>query len=143
MKTPRFFFRHLHSVLALLILAGAGYGQSGEISGLSLQTFLQAYLEPPVLPQAEDQRYSAAFVDLKDDGEREAIVYLADRDWCGSGGCTTLVLVPTGSGYKLINKITVTRLPIQMLNTKTHGWHDLSVAVGGGGDYVARSELVF
>ena len=143
MNSPRGFLKFLHPVLALLIFASASYPRSGEISDPSLLTFLQGYLKPPVLAQNEDQRYSAALVDLKDDGKREAIVYLSDRDWCGSGGCTTLVLAPSGSGYQLISKITVTRLPIRVLNTKTNGWHDLSFVVGGGRDALHEAKLSF
>jgi ketosteroid isomerase-like protein len=129
--------------LAVSILASTAYAQSGEFSNSSLQTFLQDYLEPPVRAQGQDQRYSAAFVDLKDDGKREVIAYLSDRDWCGSGGCTTLVLAQIGSDYQLISKITVTRLPIRVLNTRTNGWHDLSVVVGGGGIRAVEAKLSF
>ena len=135
--------RRFRSVLALLIFAGACRAQSGEITESSLRAFLKDYLEPPVLAQGQDERYFAAFVDLKNDGKREAIVYLSDRDWCGSGGCTTLVLAPTGSGYQLISKITVTRLPIRVLNTKTNGWHDLSFIVGGAGISLGEARLSF
>jgi len=80
-------------------------------------------------------RYFTAFVDLKDDGKQEAIVYPTDSTggWCGSAGCTTLVLVPNNSSYKIVSRIVTTRPPIRVLVTKSNGWHDLSVRVQGGG----------
>jgi hypothetical protein len=79
----------------------------------------------------QETRYFSAFVDLRDDGVREAIVYFTNR--CGSGGCTTWILEPTGSSYRVVTRITIARPPIRLLNTKTNGWHDISVIVAGGG----------
>ena len=95
----------------------------------AVRKFLENYLGSPVPDQP---RYTSTFADLKDDGNSEAIVYLTDRAWCGSGGCTTLILAPKGSTYEVITKITITRPPIRILDTKTNGWHDLSVIVAGG-----------
>ena len=78
-------------------------------------------------------RYFDALVDLDGDGKKEAIVYLVGRTWCGSGGCPTLVLVRNGVGWKLLQYITITRPPIRVLSSTSHGWHDLSVWVQGGG----------
>jgi hypothetical protein len=96
------------------------------------QGALRAFLQKE-LGSAESLSYVAAFVDLRDDGAQEAIVYLTDQNWCGSGGCVTLVLEPTGSAFKVVTKMTVTRLPIRVLKSKSNGWHDLSVLVAGGG----------
>jgi hypothetical protein len=101
----------------------------------TLRKFLQDYLWKPY-PAIEQQaltRYSSAFVDLKDDGTKEVIVYVSGRGWCGSGGCVMLILAPEGAWYKVVTKATATRLPIRVLGTKTNGWHDISVVVGGGG----------
>src|ERR1019366_6602930 len=78
-------------------------------------------------------RYSSAFVDLKDDGTKEVIVYLSGRGWCGIGGCSMLILAPEGTSYRVVTKTTITRLPIRVLATKSNGWHDISVVVAGGG----------
>ncbi len=106
----------------------------------SLKKFLQAYLKDPVLGEIRSTRYASDFVDLKGDGAREAIVYVMDDEhqwfqhhWCGSGGCTMLVLAPTGSSYKIVGRVTITRPPIRVLVTKSHGWHDIGVWVQGGG----------
>src|SRR5579863_8707645 len=123
------------AVVALLgLVCGTSAAQSMEASTRNgLQTFLAGYLKPPVQSPGEDPRYFSAPADLSEDGNREVIVYLKDNSWCGSGGCTTLVLVPEDATFRVITKITVTRLPIRILDTTTNGWHDLSVTVGGGG----------
>lgn len=99
----------------------------------SLKRFLQSYDGNPSSPQERTTRYAAAFVDLKDDGTQEAIVYLIGPGWCGSGGCSSLILAPNGATFKVITRTTVTQLPIRVLPEKTNGWHDLGVGVGGGG----------
>ena len=67
------------------------------------------------------------FVDLREDGKNEALVYLSSRNWCGTAGCTLLVLHSDGASYKLVTKLPAVRLPILLLFTKSNGWHDLSV----------------
>jgi hypothetical protein len=97
----------------------------------SLKKFLQNYVGNSDHDRAT--QYSSAFVDLRDDGTQEVIVYLTGDGWCGSGGCTTLVLVPTDSSYTVVTKITIVRPPIRILVTKSNNWHDIAVRVQGGG----------
>lgn len=121
--------------VCLLLVTGSlaqSTGQNSSAMEASLKKFLQNYEGKPA---GADERatYSAAFIDLKDDGTQEAIVYLIGPRWCGSGGCSTLILTPQGSSYRVITKTTVTQPPIRVLSTKTNGWHDLGVWVQGGG----------
>ena len=100
----------------------------------ALANFLRDYLGKPD-PSLESQgptRYAAAFVDLRDNGTKEVIVYITG-DWCGTGGCNTLVLAPKGTSYEVITNLTITWPPVRVLATKSHGWHDISVWVQGGG----------
>ncbi len=101
----------------------------------SLKSFLQSYLGKPypAFEQEGATRYTSAFVDLKGDGTKEVIVYVSGRAWCGSGGCVLLILAPEGMSYRVVTRTTIARPPIQMLNTKSNGWHDISVVVAGGG----------
>ena len=78
-------------------------------------------------------RYVASFVDLDGDHVDEAIVYLMGRDWCGSGGCNTLVLKQKAGSWAIVTELTLTRRPIRVLTNISHGWHDLGVWVQGGG----------
>lgn len=81
----------------------------------------------------ESSKYVVAFRDLNGDNKVEAIVYLMGVDWCGSGGCNTLVLTPRNNSWVVISKISITRPPIKVLTKTSHGWHSLSVLVHGGG----------
>jgi hypothetical protein len=99
----------------------------------SLKIFLQSYVGEPLSERNKTTRYMEAWADLDGDGKKEAIVYLSGGGWCGSGGCKTLVLKSDGFSFKLITKISLSRLPICMLSTKSHSWHDLTILVQGGG----------
>jgi hypothetical protein len=85
-------------------------------------------------------RYAVGLADLNGDKRPEALVYAmattqggGTADLCGSGGCDLYVLALDAKGYRKISTITLTRPPIRMLAQTTHGWHDLSVVVAGGG----------
>jgi hypothetical protein len=97
----------------------------------SLKKFLQNY-EGSSADEVSETRYSAAFVDLRENGAQQVIVYLTGN-WCGTGGCTMLILTPEGTSYRVITKTPITRLPIRVLTTRSNGWHDISVRVQGGG----------
>ena len=107
--------------------------KAGQTAEASLKSFLQSYLGKPESKEDEDDQYLVAWVDLNDDGKQEAVVYVYGPSWCGSGGCVTLVLAPNEATYRLLTKMTVTRLPIRVMPEKSHGWHDISVTVAGGG----------
>ena len=77
--------------------------------------------------------YRWAEADLNGDGAPEQFIYATDEVWCGSGGCTLLVLQKQGKTYHLVLRSTVTRLPVRLLATKSHGWRDIAVNVAGGG----------
>jgi hypothetical protein len=94
-----------------------------------LRIFLRAWEGDT--PDAREVSYKRAWVDLRGDGGRQAIVYVQDR--CGSGGCTLLVLEHDGRTFRIVGEITITRPPIQILSHVTNGWHDIGVFVAGGG----------
>lgn len=97
-----------------------------------VRIFLQDYTGPRKA-RASGARYLAALVDLRDDGEKELLVYLTGP-WCGSGGCTALVVECISSAsYVVRSRISLSRPPIRVLEAKTHGWHDLGVWLQGGG----------
>lgn len=98
-----------------------------------VRLFLQKYLKtyPSVLVRG--LRYSAAAVSLSGVSNHQYLVYLTSRQWCGSGGCTALLLVPRGASFKVVEKFTLVQLPIRILPSKSHGWHDLAMPVSGGG----------
>jgi hypothetical protein len=126
------FFAFFATLLAATCLAQTGH-RTSTAQQKSLKRFLQDDFKEPIAGEGKDTQYFPAFVDLKDDGTREVIVYLTGDDWCGSGGCTTLILAPKDSSYRVVTKITITRPPVRVLATKSRGWHDIAVRVQGGG----------
>jgi hypothetical protein len=99
----------------------------------SVKRFLKNYVGVPRSDDDKSTRYFASFADLSGHGKQEVIVYVTGQAWCGSGGCTTLILAPNDSSFRLVTRITISRPPISVLPTKSNGWHDLSVHVQGGG----------
>lgn len=68
-----------------------------------------------------------------DDPQALTLVYLVGGDYCGSGGCTLLILRKNVDLYERLGRLTVVRTPIRILQTSSHGMPDLAVAVSGGG----------
>lgn len=99
----------------------------------ALRGFLRVYVSELPASDRRATEYFSGFVNLTDGGAEDVIVYLMGDGWCGSGGCTTLVLAPDNSSYRIVSKITITWPPIRVLATKSHGWHDIAVWVQGGG----------
>jgi hypothetical protein len=64
----------------------------------SLKSALQSF------DSTQSTRYIAAFKDLNGDGNLEGIVYLVGGKWCGSGGCTTLILLASKLHFGLMEK---------------------------------------
>jgi hypothetical protein len=99
----------------------------------SLREFLQAYAREKRLSDDKDMRYYRAFVDLNDDGQKEAIVFLIGRWWCGSSGCPTLILAPTTTSWRVVARLPATDIPIRVLNARSKRWRNISVCVHGPG----------
>lgn len=91
---------------------------------------LKAYLQ--TMDDGTDTSYVVAFRDLNNDGVDDAIVYLLGGSWCGSGGCTTLILRQERGSWKVVSKITIVRPSIRVLESTLNGWHDIGVWVQGG-----------
>jgi hypothetical protein len=92
----------------------------------SLKEFLQTVDRHS---QNKQLTYIPAFQDLNGDGVPEAIVYMMGPGWCGSGGCTTLILTPKGTSWKAVANTGVDFPPIYMLPAVSNGWHGIGVMV--------------
>ena len=120
----------------IVILCGlwrcAYAGTNSARSVIALRSFLQRNVGwGPASDKA--MRYSFARVSLKDKKAKQVLVYVTGPGWCGSGGCTALLLEPYDSSFRVIDRFTLARLPIRILPSMTHGWHDLAMPVAGGG----------
>jgi len=78
--------------------------------------------------QASDRKFQFHQYDLNGDGEKEIFVRFLTPYFCGTGGCTYLVLHNNG---ELITKLTVTRAPIFIERSKINGWSVLLVKDSG------------
>jgi hypothetical protein len=128
--------RAVCSTLLIMSCLGQGREQAASESPVAeklLRNFLRQYLN--ITPCSEDPttKYSVAWIDLNSNGRREAIVYITGREWCGSGGCTTLVLTRENSDYRVVARIPITRLPIRVLADTSHGWRKIGAWMQGGG----------
>ena len=93
----------------------------------SLRSFLRDYLRDPYIAGDTATRYFAVSVNLADNNGAQVIVYFTDQRSCGTSGCTSLILRPQGSSYKVVTSISTGWPPIRVLETKSHGWHDLGI----------------
>jgi hypothetical protein len=74
------------------------------------------------------RRYFIDLHDLNNDGQGEIFVGLAGPYFCGSGGCTIILLSNKGN---LITRFTVARYPFFLADAKTDGWKDLIIYSNG------------
>ena len=86
----------------------------------------------------ENARYEVGFVDLNNDQIQDAVVYLNDRNWCGSGGCTTFILKGVKSGFEFQSKVMIVKKPIVISQSKSNGYMDIIVNTGGVGSVVLK-----
>lgn len=71
-------------------------------------------------------------------------VLFSGPEYCGSGGCTLLILGGGGEGdYAVLGETTITRAPIRVLSTSTNGRPDVGVQVAGGGAEPHEALLAF
>ena len=78
--------------------------------------------------KANDRKFQFYKTDLNNDGKEEIFLRFMGPYFCGSGGCTFLLLDKYG---EIITKFTVTRAPIFVEPTKTNDWSLLLVKDGG------------
>lgn len=130
--------------LALLVLpANADLNAKPRGSQRSAEQMLRPFLRDYFRADQEELRrgfpdqapihYAAALFDLNGDGRPEAIVHIMSAAHCGSGGCRTFIFTPEGQAWRLVTHMTISRPPIRVLPTSSHGWRDLGVFVAGGG----------
>ena len=145
---------HFATMAAVLALAGCSAGEEAETPADNkvaddispAPTTAEEDIDHFLLqeyPDAGAISYALAWRDLNADGTDEAIVHLVGPWFCGSGGCTTLVLTPAGPMWRKVADISVSRTPITVLDTSTNGWKDLTVAISGGGGPSGNAWLMF
>ena len=76
----------------------------------------------------EQRKFRYAVTDLNDDGNREYLVEFRNSYFCGTGGCTYMLL---DSNFDLITRFTVSESPFIISEDRTSGWRDLIIPEGG------------
>lgn len=97
------------------------------------QSALLAYIQPfDSTPDAG--RWPLAWADLNGDGLKDAVALSNDADWCGSGGCTLLILeaIPEVDQeelgpFRVAAEVSMVDAPVVWLGSRANGWHDLGV----------------
>lgn len=124
---------------ALLMVVGASaVSQVQESTAPNQPTEpLKAYLRSYLIlggkvPPDKTTRIAAVRVKA-DNGKPEDVVYVSGQRWCGSGGCTLLLLEPAESTFKVLGKVTIVQLPVRLLPSMKNGYPDIGVTVQGGG----------
>lgn len=99
---------------------------SGEIANYLRGTYLDER-EADLIPAAS-REFEYYQTDLNGDGKEETLVSLSANYFCGSGGCTFLLL---SDDLQLINEFTVTSAPIYIMEETENDWRVLSVRSEG------------
>lgn len=76
----------------------------------------------------EDRKFQFQTVDLNNDGQKELFINFITSYFCGSGGCTLLLL---DHDWKTITRFTVTSTPIMIEPNKEQKWSVLMVKDNG------------
>lgn len=101
-----------------------------EVAGIvatSLQQLFKEDLAKELIP-TDNRKFIFYQYDLNGDGKKEIFVGLTGMYFCGSGGCTALLLTNAG---KLIDTFTVVDYPIIIDTQKTNGWDNLLMMSNG------------
>lgn len=119
-----------------------------EQTANNLKVFLKNYVNDDYsFLQDMDKQFQFYKTDLNGDGNDEIFVRLMGPYFCGSGGCTFLLLDKYG---EVITKFTVTRAPIFIEPTKVNDWNLLLVKDSGvfkelrfeGGTYPSNPSIL-
>lgn len=100
---------------------------TADLVRLTLKDKYKADLEKNLI-DSFSRKFSFFSYDLNDDGKKEIFVWLTGQYFCGSGGCSPLILDDQG---ETITQFSVSEYPIVVDNAKTKGWKDLFITSGG------------
>lgn len=98
-------------------------------NSMALERFLRAYAHDPAIGADRSLRFMAARLP----NSTITLAYVQGERWCGTGGCSLLILRPADRSFKVVTEVPTVWRPITMLNTSHHGLPDIGVWVQGGG----------
>jgi hypothetical protein len=122
------------AVLGVLMPVGASFGQQSEASSNNpseaLKAFLRSYLNPRQEALLEETaRITVVSVKTEAEAGEEQVVYVSGQGWCGSGGCTMLIVEPFQSSFKVLGDVRGVQLPIRLLPSMEFRHPDIGVQV--------------
>ena len=84
--------------------------------------------------------YAARLVRLKDDSpcENPSVFLNGKSGYCGTGGCTFLVLKCTEKGYEVMSNTSVADAPVYLSTHSTNGYRDIKLYARKVGDVVLK-----
>lgn len=100
--------------------------QTADLVRLTLQDLYKSDLSKNFIDE-NSRKFIFFEFDLNEDGKKEIFVGLTGSYFCGSGGCTQLILDAQGN---IISTFSVSGYPIIIDNNKTNGWRDLFIYSG-------------
>lgn len=130
-------------VLGSLLGALIGLAPTGALADGIARSDIDRALRLWARDKETPSRFKFAEVDLTGDSVAEVVALLTDPSYCGSGGCTLVVMHQTAGRLSVVSSSTVTREPICVAAETSYGWHTLIVSVGGGGLAFGRRQLRF
>jgi hypothetical protein len=121
--------------LVVPLCAGQRPSRPRLLRSVAAQTNRDARIEAAIRREVGDDSFSYVYnmVNLNNGTAPEVLVYISGPDYCGSGGCTSLVFARRGGDYRLVSRLSLTKIPIVVSSHRTNGWKDLIVFVAGGG----------
>ncbi|MGB3510536.1 MAG: hypothetical protein WBA93_15130 [Microcoleaceae cyanobacterium] len=107
--------------------------QVDEKTEKSLTEALNSYLQELGVNLETGQTYKTEYIDLNNDGIKDALVLINIPDWCGTGGCSLFVFQGGKEKFQFVSQSSLINQPFTVNETQTNGWRDLVVEVSGGG----------
>lgn len=94
-------------------------------------------------PQADTRRVASDFIDLNDDGQRDAVAFVFGAQGCVHG-CDLFVFQRVGDRFDVLNRIPTARPPLYALAERHTGWRDLAMrTIDADGQADHRQRLRF
>ncbi len=118
--------------------AAVGNGPFSASQRENVVSALSTYVKRSRFGPDRSTRYSAVGVP----NTELVVAYLQGSTWCGSGGCTLLILRPSGSLYEVISKVLAVHTPILELRKTTNGLPEFGVWAQGGGIEVGYEAIL-
>lgn len=112
------------------IVSDSSHHQESDVVKMT-RSFLQKEYRDDLsknIIDSNSRRFMVGKYDLDGDNRPEVFVKLTGMYFCGSGGCTILLLNHDG---QLITCFTVSETPVTIANTQTHDWYDLGITSKG------------